>query len=90
MVVKTQMAIVLARTNRADHVDARITRIPGNLARTLYEQTPQPMVLCRLALIPHARRHAIHVHLANHRLVRCRRQLIRMRGNKSTIGQRQT
>ena len=83
------MAIVLARTNRADHVDARIARIPGNLARTLYEQTPQSMVLGCLALIPHARRHAIHVYLANHRLVRHRRQLVRMCGNKSANGQRQ-
>ena len=47
------------------------------------------MVLGCLALIPHARRHAIHVHLANHRLVRRRRQLVRMRGNKRAIGQRQ-
>ena len=47
------------------------------------------MVLGCLALIPHARRHAIHVHLANHRLVRRRRQLVRMRGNKCAIGQRQ-
>ena len=47
------------------------------------------MMLRRLALIPHARRHAIHVHLANHRLVRRRRQLVRMRGNKRMVGQRQ-
>ena len=83
------MAIVLTRADRTDHVDACITRIPGNLARTLYEQTPQSMVLGCLALIPHARRHAIHVYLANHRLVRRRRQLVRMRGNKCAIGQRQ-
>ena len=89
MVIKSKMAIVLARTNRADHVDARIAGIPGNLARTLYEQTPQPVMLRRLALVTHACRHAIHVHLANHRLVRRRRQLVRMRGNKSANGQRQ-
>lgn len=47
------------------------------------------MVLGRLALIPHARRHAIDVHLANHRLVRRRRQLVRMRGDKGAIGKRQ-
>ena len=47
------------------------------------------MVLRRLTLVAHARRHTVHVHLANHRLVRRRRQLVHMRGNKSAIGQRQ-
>ncbi len=37
MVAKTQMAVVLTRTNRADHVDARIARIPSNLACTFHE-----------------------------------------------------
>ena len=37
MVVKTQVTVVLARTNRTDHIDARIARIPCNLARTLHE-----------------------------------------------------
>ena len=46
-------------------------------------------MLRRLALVAHARRHAVHVHLANHRLVRRRRQLVRMRGNKRMVGQRQ-
>ncbi len=42
VVVETQMAIVLARTDRANHVDTRITRIPGNLARTLHQRAPSP------------------------------------------------
>ena len=83
------MAIVLARTDRADHVDVRIPRIPSNLARALHEQTPQTVMLSRLALIAHTCRHTIHVYLANHRLLRRRRQLVRMRGNKCAIGQRQ-
>ena len=89
MVIKSKMAIVLTRADRANHVDTRITRIPGNLARTLHEQTPQTVMLSRLTLIPHACRHAIHVHLANHCLLRPRRQLVRVRGNKRTVGQRQ-
>ena len=36
MVVKTQMAIVLARTDRADHVDVQIPRVPSNMACTLH------------------------------------------------------
>ena len=47
------------------------------------------MVLGCLALIPHARRHAIHMHLANHRLIRRRQQLVRMCGDKGAIGQGQ-
>ena len=49
MVIKSKMAIVLTCANRANHVDTCVTRIPGNLARTLYEQTPQPVMLRRLA-----------------------------------------
>ena len=55
MVIKSKMAIVLARTNRADHVDARIARVPSKMARTLYELTPQSRVLGCLALISNAR-----------------------------------
>ena len=40
MVIKSKMTIVLTCANRANHVDTHITRIPGNLARTFYEQTP--------------------------------------------------
>lgn len=42
MVIKSKMAIVLARTDRADHVDVRIASVPSYLARTLHEQTPNP------------------------------------------------
>ena len=69
--------------------DVRIASVPSNMACTLHQRPTQSMVLGRLALITNARRHAIHVHLANHRLVRRRRQLVRMRGNKSAIGKRQ-
>ncbi len=86
MVIKSKMAIVLACANRANHVDARIARVPSNMARTLYEQTPQPVMLRRLALVAQACGQAIHVTLGIIGLVRRRRQLVRMRGNKKLNG----